>query len=93
MVFREGAGEASALIESPIHSKERHFTLRGTIDLTYREGDRVVIVDWKIGGAGSSDDSLQMLAYAWWAKQEFKCPVDYITPHRGTFSRRYRVNV
>ena len=80
--FREGACKASALIEKHVHLKAAYFTLRGAIDLTYSEGDRVVIVDWKIGSASSSDDSLQMLAYAWWAKQEFKCPVDYITPHR-----------
>ena len=80
--FREGAGKASATIEKPVRLKEVHFTLRGTIDLAYREDDRVVIVDWKSGSAGSSDDSLQMLAYAWWAKQEFELPVDRIIPHR-----------
>lgn len=80
--FREGAGDTSAMIEKPIHLKEVNFTFRGTIDLAYWKGDRVVIVDWKIGSAGSSDDSLQMLAYAWWAKQEFKRLVDCIIPHR-----------
>ncbi|MYC75498.1 PD-(D/E)XK nuclease family protein [Candidatus Poribacteria bacterium] len=80
--FREGAGDTSAMIEKPIYLKEVHFTLRGTIDLAYWKGDRIVIVDWKIGSAGSSDDSLQMLAYAWWAKQEFKHPTNYITPCR-----------
>ena len=80
--FRAGAGKASAMIEKSVRLKETHFTLRGTIDLAYREEDRVVIVDWKVGSAGSIDDSLQMLAYAWWARREFKCPVDYITPHR-----------
>ncbi len=80
--FREGACDTSAMIEKPIYFKEVHFTLRGTIDLAYWEGSRIVIVDWKIGSAGSSDDSLQMFAYAWWAKQEFKRPMNYITPHR-----------
>ena len=80
--FRTGAGKASTMIEKSVRLKETHFTLRGTIDLAYQKEGRVVIVDWKVGSAGSIDDSLQMLAYAWWARQEFKCPVDYITPHR-----------
>ena len=80
--FREGAGKTSAMIEKPIRLKETDFTLRGAIDLAYRENDNVVIVDWKIGSSSNSDDSLQMLAYAWWVKQEFECPVDYITAHR-----------
>ena len=80
--FREGAGKVSAQIEKHIHLKETHFTLRGTVDLAYSKGDKFVIVDWKIGSAGSSDDSLQMLAYAWWAKQEFELPVDRIISHR-----------
>ncbi|RKU14548.1 hypothetical protein C6501_08095 [Candidatus Poribacteria bacterium] len=62
--------------------KEGNFTLRGGIDLAYRENDRFVIVDWKIGKSGSNDNSLQMLAYAWWAKQEFKRLVNCIIPHR-----------
>ena len=80
--FREGARKASALIEESARMKNDDFTLSGKVDLAYWEDDRIVIADWKIGSAGSSDDSLQMLAYAWWAKQEFKRPVDYITPHR-----------
>lgn len=80
--FRSGAGKASALIEESARLKASRFTLSGKVDLAYWEGTRIVIVDWKIGSAGSSDDSLQMLAYAWWAKQEFKCLSDCITPHR-----------
>ena len=80
--FRDGACQTSAEIEKPICLKGSHFTLKGTIDLIYWEDDQVVIVDWKIGRAGNSDDSLQMLAYAWWAKQEFGIPVDRITLHR-----------
>ena len=80
--FREGAGKTSALIEKSARLKTGHFALSGRVDLAYWEDDRLVIVDWKIGSAGSSDDSLQMLAYAWWAKQEFELPVDRIIPHR-----------
>ena len=80
--FREGACHTSAEIEKPIRLKEPGFTLKGTVDLLYWEGDQVVIVDWKIGSAGNSNDSLQMLAYGWWAKQEFGIPVDCIVLHR-----------
>lgn len=80
--FREGAGKASSLIEESARLKANGFTLSGRIDLVYWINDKVVIVDWKIGSTSSSDDSLQMLAYAWWVKQEFKLPVDHIIPHR-----------
>lgn len=80
--FREGAGKVSAQIEKQIYLKETHFILRGTVDLAYSEGDKFVIVDWKIGREGNGDDSLQMLAYAWWAKQKFKHSPEHITPHR-----------
>ena len=80
--FREGANKPSALIEKTIYFKTDHFIFRGAVDLAYRENDKLVIIDWKIGSASSSDDSLQMLAYTWWAKQEFKLPVDRIIPHR-----------
>ena len=80
--YRKGARKASALIEKPVRLKEADFTLKGTIDLAYREGDNIVIVDWKIGSAGNSDDSLQMSAYTWLAKQEFKRSVKHITSHR-----------
>ena len=80
--FREGAGKTLAIIEKPVRLKEDHFTLRGTIDLAYCQDDNVVIVDWKIGRSGSSNDSLQMLAYALWAKQQFECPLDSITLHK-----------
>ena len=80
--FRESACQTTTQIEKPMRLKESRFTLRGTVDLIYWEDDRVVIVDWKIGSAGNSDDSLQMLAYAWLAKQELGIPVDRIVLHR-----------
>ena len=76
--FREGAGKASALIEESARMKNDDFTLSGKVDLIYWINDKVVIVDWKIGGSGSSDDSLQMLAYALWAKQKLGMPSDSI---------------
>ena len=80
--FRKSAGKVSVVIEDRAQLKEVHFTLTGRVDLAYREGDNVVVVDWKIGSSGSSDDSLQMLAYALWAKQKFECPLDSLTLHK-----------
>jgi ATP-dependent exoDNAse (exonuclease V) beta subunit len=80
--FREGVTDPSALIEESARMNNDYFTLSGKVDLVYREGDKYVIVDWKTGGSNSSDDSLQMLAYALWAKHKFECPLDTITLHR-----------
>ena len=79
--FRAGACQESAQMEKRIHMKESRFTLGGAVDLLYWEDDRVVIVDWKTGSAGSNDDSLQMLAYAWWAKQKFGISPNQIAVH------------
>ena len=80
--FREGVTDPSALIEESARMKNDYFTLSGKVDLVYRKNDKYVIVDWKTGGSNSSDDSLQMLAYALWAKHKFECPLDTITLHR-----------
>ncbi len=80
--FREGVTDPSALIEESDRMKNDYFALSGKVDLAYRKDDRFVIVDWKTGGSNSSDDSLQILAYALWAKHKFECPLDTITLHR-----------
>ena len=79
--FHEGASDPTALIEEIVHMKNNYFTLNGKVDLAYQKDDKVVMVDWKIGDSGSSDDSLQMLAYALWAKQKFELPSNSITLH------------
>lgn len=80
--FREGVTDPLALIEESARMKNDHFALSGKVDLAYRKDDRVVIVDWKTRDSKSSDDSLQMLAYALWARQKFECSLDTITLHR-----------
>lgn len=80
--FREGATDPSALIEESARMKNDYFALSGKVDLAYRKDDRFVIVDWKTRSSNSSDDSLQMLAYALWAKQKLECPLDALTLHR-----------
>ena len=80
--FREGVTDRSALIEKSARIKNDYFTISGKVDLVFWKGDKYVIVDWKTGGLNSSDDSLQMLAYALWAKYKFECPLDTIILHR-----------
>ena len=80
--FRRGACYSNALIEKSISIKNSHFSMRGQIDLAYPHGDRIVVVDWKIGKTGGNDDSLQLLSYALGAIKEFNCQPDCIDLYR-----------
>ncbi len=80
--FRVGVADPSVLIEESANMKNNYFTLSGKVDLAYRKNNEFVIVDWKTGGSNSSDENLQMLAYALWAKQRFEYPLDAITLYR-----------
>lgn len=76
--FRRGACNPNALIEKNISIKNSHFSMFGKLDLVYPDGDRIGIVDWKLGAAGNNDDSLQLLSYALGAIKEFNCQPDSI---------------
>lgn len=47
------------------------FSLEGQVDLAGEDDDGVQVVDWKLGSATGSHDSLQLVTYGWWAAQEF----------------------
>jgi PD-(D/E)XK nuclease superfamily len=85
--FHRGAMHQNSLIEKPIRLKDRHFNLRGQIDLAYPEDERQVVLDWKIGVAdGDSSDSLQLLSYALAAIDELGCApeaIDLYKVHLG----------
>jgi hypothetical protein len=53
-----------ALVEKSLGIKQERFSVTGKLDLAYTEGDRVVVVDWKMGGAAGGDDGLQLYTYA-----------------------------
>lgn len=73
--FRRGALRDGALIESRIPIEEQHFSFVARPDLAYRnQSNRYTIVDWKIGEAGGSEDSLQLFSYALATMKEFNCP-------------------
>ncbi len=77
--FRRGASHPHSLIEKMVRLNDRHFNLRGQIDLAYPEQDRYVVLDWKIGAAdGESSDSLQLFSYALAAVKELGCAAESI---------------
>lgn len=47
------------------------FGLEGQVDLAGQDEHGVQVVDWKLGSAAGSHDSLQLVTYGWWAAQEF----------------------
>lgn len=85
--FHRGASHPDSLIEKTVRVNDRHFTLRGQIDLAYPEEERRVVLDWKIGAAdGEGSDSLQLLSYALAAAKELGCApesIDLYKVHLG----------
>ena len=85
--FHRGATHPDSLIEKTVRLKDRHFNLRGQIDLAYPEDERQVVLDWKIGAAdGESSDSLQLLSYALAAVEDLGCApesIDLYKVHLG----------
>ena len=80
--FRNGVCHPNALIERSISIKNDRFSMRGKLDLAYPDGDRIAVVDWKIGKSEGNDDSLQLLSYALGAIKEFKCRPECIDLYR-----------
>ena len=72
--FRRGAVHPQSLIEETIRLREDHFSLKGQIDYAYPEGERIVVLDWKLGASSGGEDSLQLLSYALVAMKHFACP-------------------
>jgi hypothetical protein len=77
--FHRGASHPDSLIEKTVRVRNRHFNLRGQIDLAYPEDERHVVLDWKIGAVdGESSASLQLLSYALAAVEELGCAPELI---------------
>jgi hypothetical protein len=60
-----------SLIEYPIRIASFPCRVSGRVDLAFREGDEVTVVDWKLGGTQGGDDSLQLATYGTWATIHF----------------------
>lgn len=64
---------ADHLVEQKVGGlKLAGFSLDGKIDLVAHDASGVAVLDWKIGeDDDSSEDSLQLLIYSWWAGNKF----------------------
>jgi hypothetical protein len=71
--FRRGGGRPDALVETRVNLKQERFTITGKMDLAYPDYGRIVVADWKTGGAGGEDGVLQLYAYALEATRRFGC--------------------
>jgi ATP-dependent exoDNAse (exonuclease V) beta subunit len=71
--FVNAAAQPEARIEERIEPSINHFNALGRIDLAYPQGNKIVIVDWKLGGPGNADEILQLSCYALWAIEEYRC--------------------
>lgn len=80
--FRVGATHSGAVIEKHFNLKQEHFSIKGMMDLAYPRDGRVVVVDWKTGGAGSTDDVLQLYSYALEAARRFGCRLEDLALYR-----------
>ena len=70
-VFRKFFSQSESLVEKNISIKTNLFSSGGKLDFAYVDGDRLVIVDWKLGGSAGSQDTLQLMSYAYFASEEF----------------------
>jgi hypothetical protein len=85
--FRFGATNPSAVVEQRFTLTGLPCRVGGMIDLAYPAGERVVIVDWKLGGdSGSGSDSLQLAIYALWAIDRFGRTPEMIDVYRAHLS-------
>jgi hypothetical protein len=80
--FRFGGSQPDALVEDNVNLKEKHFSLKGQIDLSYVANGRVVLIDWKVGDARGGDESLQLFSYALDAIRRHGCTLDDLDLYR-----------
>lgn len=85
-VFSELRGESvtsDALIECPIKIDGFPCKVSGRVDLAYRDGDEIKVVDWKMGGTQVGDDSLQLATYGTWAINRFGANPDNVCIYKA----------
>ena len=77
--FREAGMRFDALIEQHLRLPGFPCKVDGRLDLAYPEAGGVTIVDWKSGvNDGDGTDSLQLAAYALWARAHYQVAPDAI---------------
>ncbi len=68
--FRSFFSHPESLVEKNISIKTNLFSSGGKLDFAYIDNDRLVIVDWKLGSSAGSQDTLQLMSYAYFASEE-----------------------
>lgn len=69
-----------ARIEQAFRIRDLPCRVRGRVDLVTLEDGKITIVDWKLSSEDAqTDDSLQLAAYALWARGAFNCPPEHIS--------------
>lgn len=85
--LQAGACHENALIEESIHHEASGVTINGTVDLAYpdseEEGGQIHVVDWKLGGKRTGNESLQLLTYGMAVAERFDREVDRCLLHRA----------
>lgn len=71
-VFRSFFSQPESLVEKNISVKTNLFSSGGKLDFAYLDNDRLVIVDWKLGGSAGSQDTLQLMSYAYFASEKLE---------------------
>lgn len=70
--FRSAVGNQDAVVERSFRLNDYlSCKVEGRIDLAFRTEGGAHIVDWKLSGSVSSDESLQLISYALWGHRFF----------------------
>lgn len=77
--FRARGMAPGSLVEAPLRFSKLDCRVTGKVDLAYRVGNAVTIVDWKIGESDNiGNNSLQLAVYGLWATEYFNCTADQL---------------
>jgi RecB family exonuclease len=84
--FRQRAANENAKIEHRFRYEiSQGIKVSGQIDLMDVQNEDAIIVDWKSGQGSGENESLQLLTYSMWLKDEFHVSADH--------TRIYQVNL
>ncbi len=77
--FRYYGIQNGALVEQSIRLPDIPCKVDGKVDLAYDVNGQVNVIDWKSGNNDwVGDESLQLAAYALWAKSKYKCSTNQL---------------
>jgi hypothetical protein len=84
--FHQGVYSNDAIIEKTIRVKNSLFSASGKVDLSFKRNEKIVIIDWKLGGENNVHENLQLAFYGLWAVQEYKCQPENIELYKVCLS-------